>query len=944
MSYLDLLNATSDALAIHGADGRILDINDRACALFRCERDQLIGRTVAELSLGEPPYSVAEAAEWLRRAATDGPQTFEWRSRRADGSLFWTEVTLRLARIDGEQRVVASLQDVSTRRTAERALQAGENRLRAILESSPFGALVYVLQPDDRLVLSAANAAANRILGFDCLALVGQPIESAFPGLRDTPIPDTYRRIAGGGGPFTSEALHYCVGGVTSSYEIHAFQIGDRQMAALFRDVSDRKRVEDALHASEQRLELALDVTGARVWELDVATGRVKVDPRGLQSLGYAPEEAPTTLQDWDALQHPDDLPELRAKFSAMLRGEASEYTCEHRVRRRDGSWVWREVRGRVVAWQDGKPSRVIGTHVDITQRKRAAALLEEYANRARLVFNQTFQFMGLLSTQGHVLDINDAALNFAGVSAQDVLGQPFWETVWWSHDTALQQQLRAAIERAAAGDFVRQDTVNRNAAGELRDIDLSLRPVVNEDGLVTALLAEGRDITAQRQSSEALREQAESLRAANIQLEVQWEQLQAQRNDLLATNEELEQARLAAEAASGAKSQFLANMSHELRTPLTAIIGYAEELAAGLAEVAGTAEQQAAADTIRRNGENLLTLLNSILDLSQIEAGALQIAIAPCTPAQILEEVQTLLQLRAQQKDITLRMRCAPDTPTRIRSDPLRLRQVLINLVDNALKFTEHGTVEVAARLAETDGRPPRVEFAVRDTGIGMDPDQLARLFQPFNQVDPSTTRRFGGTGLGLSISRHFCRLLGGDLDVTSEPGVGSTFRATFAVEAPAPPNATSDITAAADTTTPPAAPRQLPPCRLLLVEDGLDNQRLIATLLRKAGAEVDVAENGAAALAAVAEAEASGWPHELIVMDMQMPVMDGYAATRALRARGYTRPIIALTASSMVGDREKCLAAGCSAYATKPIRRTELLAVLHAALSPATVATHDN
>ncbi len=809
MDYLAVFNATSDALVVHDPAGRMLEVNDRACALFGYDRATLLQLTTHELSQGAPPYTGVEAAERVRRALTEGPQVFEWRIRRADGTLRWVEVSLRAGSVGGAPQVIAALRDITERREADEALRATDEQLRATLE----------------------------------------------------------------------------------------------------------------------RLELALDVTGARVWEIDLGTERVQVDARSYQALGYTVEEAPQTLEGWRALFHPDDVQRTRASFEAMLRGESEYYAVEHRIRHRDGTWLWVEARGRVATWQDGRPLRVIGTHADITKRKVDEAFQREQAERTRLIFNQTFQFMGLLAVDGTIVEVNDAALAFANTSADTVVGRSFWLTPWWAHSTEAQSWLRQAVARAAAGEFVRGETTNRRSDGELRVIDFSLRPTLDANGAVTMLVAEGHDITAQRHSEQVLRAQADSLRAANVQLEMQWEQLRAQQHDLVATNEELERAKNAAEAANRAKSEFLANMSHELRTPLTAIIGYAEELHSGLRGATPPDELQDAVETIHRNGEHLLTILNTILDLSQIEAGAMPCDRGPCDPALVLEEVRDLLHLRAQQKGVALAILQADDVPTCIQSDPQRLRQVLINLVDNALKFSPAGKVEVTLRHVNASGRE-FVEFAVRDSGPGLTPEQLARLFEPFSQVDTSTTRRHGGTGLGLSISRRLCQMLGGDIIVDSQPGAGSVFRATVPIEVSATPRAPQ---AQLSAPTPAAEPqRVLTGYRLLLVEDGPDNQRLIAAMLRKAGAIVSLAENGALALDAVAAAEQGGEPFDLILLDIQMPVLDGYETAQELRRRRFERPIVALTASSMVGDREKCLAAGCTDYLTKPVRRAALFETL--------------
>ena len=408
----------------------------------------------------------------------------------------------------------------------------------------------------------------------------------------------------------------------------------------------------------------------------------------------------------------------------------------------------------------------------------------------------------------------------------------------------------------------------------------------------------------------------------------------------LESSNRALEEFSRAAQAANLAKSEFLANMSHEIRTPMTAILGYADMLCDQVSEL----ESLEAIRTIRRNGEHLLDIINDILDLSKIEADRLEVEQIECSPFDLLSDVRSLMQVRADDGHLELTVRNEGPLPETIVTDPRRLRQVLINLVGNAIKFTLEGRVEVVARLIARDGES-LLAFDVVDSGIGMDRDQMERLFQPFTQADSSMSRRFGGTGLGLTISKRLVEMLGGEIHVESQPGRGSRF--TFTVrtgplegvamlsDEVAPTEirhealAGQSSSAGGQTATRGGAPAatDLTGVRVLLAEDGPDNQRLISFLLTKAGAEVVVVDNGKKA---VEEILAKRQPLDVVLMDMQMPVLDGYGATQQLRRLGYRGPVVALTAHAMSGDRAKCQAAGCDEYLTKPIDRRQLLATV--------------
>ena len=413
-----------------------------------------------------------------------------------------------------------------------------------------------------------------------------------------------------------------------------------------------------------------------------------------------------------------------------------------------------------------------------------------------------------------------------------------------------------------------------------------------------------------------------------------------------------LERSQHAAEVATRTKSEFLANMSHEIRTPMTAVLGFVDLLLESLQEK----EDLEAARTIKRNGEHLLQIINDILDISKIEAGKLQIERIDCSPVKLLAESAALMKVRADAKGLPLIVEHAGPIPETIATDPTRLQQILTNLLGNAVKFTEVGSVRVVTRLLAGLGQEPKLRFDVVDTGIGITQEQADTLFQPFTQADTSTTRNFGGSGLGLTISKRLAEMLGGDITVTSVVGKGSTFNVTIAT-GPLDGIPLLDPTEAVPLGEPSAQPTvQLPAkldARILLAEDGPDNQRLISHILRKAGADVEVAENGKVAVEKVL-AVFPGWgrrhddrkePFDIILMDMQMPLMDGYEATKRLRQEGYTGPIVALTAHAMNHNRQECLDCGCDDYLTKPIDRSALITALakHLATQPHSAETAD-
>ncbi len=422
------------------------------------------------------------------------------------------------------------------------------------------------------------------------------------------------------------------------------------------------------------------------------------------------------------------------------------------------------------------------------------------------------------------------------------------------------------------------------------------------------------RDIERRRREEQRLRGYARALERANA---------------------DLERSRRKAEQAAAAKTEFLANMSHEIRTPMTAILGFTDILLED--GTANAAERQDALRTIRRNGAYLLEILNDILDFSKIEANRLEIEEVPCAPARIFGDVVDLLRPRASEKRVQLLLELDGPMPDRLVSDPVRLRQILLNLVGNAVKITTVGQVRVHTRY---DAFDRTLEFDVEDSGIGIEENVLEQIFEPFRQGDSSMTRRFGGTGLGLAITKRLVERLGGAITATSEVGKGSLFR----VRVPAHPVDSGGVSEVPESDTPSTGRMRSALAglrasgRILMVEDGPDNQRVIRHVLESAGYEVIAADNGQVGVELALAAVEEGSPFRVILMDVQMPVLDGYEATRRLRAADYTGPIIALTAHALPSERNRCLEAGCDAFATKPIERLVLLETiaLHLAKPP--------
>jgi len=668
------------------------------------------------------------------------------------------------------------------------------------------------------------------------------------------------------------------------------------------------------LREQSKRFELLIDASRIGTWDWDIATGNVLYNENWARMLGYDPSEIEPHVNAWEMILGRETLSEKWELARRHLAGETTEYRSEMQMRRKDGTFAWVLAIGRVMARNpDGSAKRMAGIHIDLSENKKLESQLKELTERYSAVISGTSDGMWDWTIGTDDVWYSDRFWTLLGLPE----GGPFPPN-----------QLNSFVKRVHPEDLPGvMDAIRLNQeTGALYCVEYRLR---HEAGQYRWIRARGAT-----QFDEAKK----PIRMAGTIQDIH--DLKSAEFALIAANDQ-------ANAASAAKSEFLANMSHEIRTPMTAILGYTDLIEYEVGTQSARETQLEYIEIVRRNGHHLLQIINDILDLSKIEAGKMTVENISVNPAKVIEEVISLMSVRAIAKGIELNAILGPDLPISIQSDPVRLRQVLVNLIGNAIKFTEIGGVNVKASY---DTKNRLLSIAIIDTGIGLTTEQSANLFGAFAQADTTVTRKFGGTGLGLMISKRLTQLLGGDIAIDSELGVGSVFTATFAVGlldlvpassetknelrlADQPPSQGTD--SSIPNPIPQAIPLPLAELKILMAEDGTDNQRLISHILRKAGADVQIAENGKLAIEMLTidgtldSPLRNPSPFDLLLSDMQMPVMDGYAVARWLRARGSTIPIVALTAHAMSSDLDLCISAGCNAYATKPIEKAKLIEV---------------
>lgn len=802
-----------------------------------------------------------------------------------------------------------------------------------------------------------------------------------------------------------------------------SLRTAERSNQRLKAENEERRRIEAMLKVSDERLRLALDSTQIGIFEWNLTTNQIYYSPGLWAILDYVPGDIADSPEAWTELIHPDDLPSYRTAVESQLSGQETFIAPEYRLRNGKGEWRWIYARAKTVAHASSSaPLRVIGTLQDITERKQAEAALRESQAESRklsLVASRTDNLVIISTPDGRIDWVNESFTRVMEYNLEEIRGRTPDSFLLGpdsvSRDVA---RIRAAMAR---GRGITSDIVNYSKSGRKYHLHLELQPIRNHQGEVDTYIAILADITTRVETESALR-----------------------------------RAKAEADAASRAKSDFLASMSHEIRTPMNGVIG----MTSLLMDTALDPEQRDFVNTIRTSGEALLTIINDILDFSKIESGKMELEQLPFSLPACLEESLELFSMQAADKNLDLAYHIADDVPAWIMGDVTRLRQILVNLVNNAIKFTPAGSITVTVRkrlrpIPTGEADRYGLEFAVTDTGIGIPANRISSLFKPFSQVDSSTTRKYGGTGLGLAICHRLSELMGGGIRIESEVGKGTSFIFTITTSAahaenadPLPilpaalgkspvliiedqpigrrrmvqfitqwgaqPQEAASVNEAAQLMQAGRPPglvlldedvirqpggesllvtvrqRQLPtlvllspgpeafdigptnahlntiykplrtptlvrrihalfqiseemtqvkptkrtkladqlPLRVLLVEDNIVNQKVALRFLERLGYKADLANNGVEGLAA-----ADANRYDLILMDVQMPEMDGFTASREIRRRlqaNQQPKIVALTANALQGDRELCIEAGMNDYITKPVKLHELSEVI--------------
>ncbi len=684
------------------------------------------------------------------------------------------------------------------------------------------------------------------------------------------------------------------------------------RLLAARRERVQLQRQQQALAERQDAFEQAMEIAGETFWDWNLVTNEMGHARNRARMLGYDPDDVKASLDGWVDLSHPDDREPVAQRIRAHLTGKTPEYEAEYRQRHREGHWIWVRSRGRVVARDPttGKPLRMRGTVVDITPRKELEARIAQMNEDLLQLVRSLPDAVLHKDVTGHWLFANAAARRLFGLAEHEPPDE-------FDRDAWLKGAVQTRLETHAV-------------EGRAREYEVQRVPIHHASGEPKALVVIARDLWHQREQEDILRRALDE-----------------------------------AEEAARSKTQFLATMAHEIRTPLNSVVG-----AARLALMEEDPEQTAEhLRLVTQASQMLLDLLNTVLDHSRLEHGSLPMEQMPVSLRQVLNQIGQQMAAGARAKGLQWSTRVDPSVPATVLGDSLRLRQVLTNLVGNAIKFTDNGWIEVAARVepAQGDEQPAAICIEVADTGIGLTPEQQSRLFKAFSQADATIARRYGGTGLGLSISRQIMMAMGGSLSVRSQRGRGSTFFVRWPLR-PGLASSTAPHEAWISGAVDPIggecsgaqegeadhgaassgaekspgsdmgrllveAGRELVGRRVLVVDDNRMNLAVVRRLLERAGLQVMSATSGSEALECLAESSV-----DVVLLDLYMPEMNGDEVARRIRhdLGLHKLPVIALSASVTMEERERCAAAGMDDFVSKPIEPLELLAAMADCLAP--------
>nr|WP_305908184.1 PAS domain S-box protein [Methylomarinum sp. Ch1-1]MDP4520996.1 PAS domain S-box protein [Methylomarinum sp. Ch1-1] len=820
-----VLESTPDPIVIVDQQGVIVRVNQRTEALFEYTRDELIGNRV-ECLIPERfrAMHIGHRQQYMQQPVSRPMGSRKGQSLVAlskSGREFPIEVSLSPIDAEDGLLVASSIRDISERKAAEEEQARNELQFRTLVETIP--GTVYQCKMDKDWTMIFISDEIQRLVGYPPSDFIANGVRSFASVIHPEDVnhvEEVIEAAVTAHRPYTVEyRLIDCDANVHAVYEqgqaIYTEDGGAESLVGTVIDISDRKRVEDALRASEERYALVLRGANDGIWDWDIEANQIYFSPRYKEMLGYGSEEFSHRFDEWLKRVHPDDQERVLETKMPCVKGEVDSFEMEYRLQHKDGHWVWILGRGASIKNAEGDVVRLAGAHSDITERKLMDQALSAEREQLQTILD-TSPVGVAISVDGLMRFVNPRITKMLGLTQG---GDD--RRLYVNDDDRV--ELIEAIQRD--GIVKNYETRMYAADGNIRDMLLTFYGIDYQG--CRGALCWFIDIS-----------------------------------NLKTIQKELARAKEAAEEATRAKSDFLANMSHEIRTPMNAIIGMSH-LAL---QTQLDRKQRNYIDKVHRSAEALLGIINDILDFSKIEAGKLDMEHIEFRLEDVFDNLANLVGLKAEEKGLELMFDLSEKLPTALVGDPLRLGQILTNLGNNAVKFTEQGEIVIAARVVDEDGQRVKLHFSVRDTGVGLSAEQQLKLFESFSQADSSTTRKFGGTGLGLAISKRLTEMMQGEIWVDSDLGVGSVFHFTVCLDkqkrVPVKRRLSSN---------------GLTGLRVLVVDDSDSAREIFTAMLSRFGLRVEQAANGRLAMVKLAEGDAAGDPYQLVLMDWKMPEMDG-------------------------------------------------------------------
>ncbi len=894
-----LFDSSPDAYFILD-EGVVVDCNYAAEIMLRGPRELIIGLTPDKYSPEFQPDgrpSKEAAAEKIADAMHKGKKTFEWVHRRLDGSDFWVIVSINQMKLAERLVLFATCTDITEHKHTEEALTQSSQKFEAIISASPDG--IGMASLDGKLQLMSDKLITlygysieekNKLIGkvfFDFID----------PDYHEMLIGNMQRLLTGKSDNKIREYLAIKKDNSRIYVDINATALLDsngKPTSILFveRDITDRKQSDAALLESEEKHRRLIENYHDIIYTLTPDGVFNFVSPSWTVLLGHPVSDI--SGQPFQKFVHPDDLPGCFIFLQSVLETGERQYGVEYRVQHTNGTWQWHTTSAVPLKDETGTIIGFEGNATDITERKKA----EEALRESQALYHSFVEHIpaGVFrkDSEGRFNFVNSIFCKLKGLSANEIMGKTIKELsdyesslkansiseimyrqkAFWDSDEASHHEMIMHT-----GKPIEVEEFYTKADGTVKYLYVVKSPVFSATGKVIGSQGIQFDITEQKKMEEVL---------------------------LKAKQE--------AEAANKSKSLFLANMSHEIRTPLNAIIGFSQLMNR---DKLLTDSQREYNVSIMRAGEHLLLLINDILELSKIEAGRVVLNPINVDLHALFEDIQIIFKESIKSKHLQFIFETAEDLPSYVLVDEHKLRQIFINLIGNAVKFTEQGGIAVRARVDKVNEDTSSLLVEVQDSGLGISEDELVKLFKNFEQTSTGI-KKGSGTGLGLALSRELARLMGGDITVSSQVGKGTVF--SFWVEVK---EGKFESTSTNSSKHVICIDKGRENYRILCVDDKEENLKVVVNLLNEVGFETDEAVNGEEAIAKFEQ-----WSPHLILMDMRMPVMDGYEATRLIKLteKGKHTPIVALTASSFEEERKKMAVLGMQGYIRKPFRENEL------------------